>query len=247
VAGVHRLQHAVREVAGRGAAAILFALLAAGATFAGRARAADSTFVLPQAELYYQVNDRRRAYFTAGYEDILREDAHSLILSANLDFSLKPILRARLGSDDWQRARYLWARIGYEHSESKANGVSNGGEDRGVLALNARAPFEDGYGLEARLRADLRWIDGAYSTRYRVRVEGNRGVQVRGYAVLPYARAEWFYDTRYDAWSRTDLYLGTEVAVDAHFRYEVSIARQDVRQPARSTTDGLRLIAKWYF
>jgi len=227
--------------------AILAALLAAGAAPAGGARAADSTFILPQAELYYQIDDRRRAYFAAGYEDILHEDSHSLNLSANLDFSLKPILRRDLGADEWQRARYLWARIGYEHLESRESGERVSGEDRGVLALNARAPFEDGYGLEARLRADLRWIGADYSTRYRVRVEGNRGMQLSGYAILPYARAEWFYDTRYDAWTRTDLLLGTEVAVGPHFRYELNVARQDTTRPARSTGNGIRLLAKWYY
>ena len=230
------------------APALVVALLAAaGGLRAGQARAADSTFFLPQAELYYQIDERRRAYFAAGYEDVLHEDSGTLSLSANLDISLKPILRRTLGADDWQRARYFWARFGYEHLESRSNGVTDRGEERGVLALNGRVPFSEGYGLEARLRTDLRWIGSDRSERYRVRIEGNRGVQVSGYAVLPYVRAEWFYDTRYDAWARTVLQLGTEVAVSAHFRYEVLVLRQDDRLPSESKSDGLSLVAKWYY
>ena len=101
--------------------------------------------------------------------------------------------------------------------------------------------------LEGRVRADLRWIDGDYSTRYRLKFETNREFTARGRSIVPYFNIEWFYDSRYDGWSRTLYQAGSEFTLDEFVRFEVYLARQDTRLPSPSDLNALGAIIKWYF
>jgi hypothetical protein len=91
---------------------------------------------------------------------------------------------------DWQRGRYLWARVGYERvfKDTEGGGGPSVAEDRGVLPLWGKVPLPGGVWLENRARVDLRWIGGEYSTRYRLRVEATREFSVAGHAIVPYER-----------------------------------------------------------
>jgi len=70
---------------------------------------------------------------------------------------------------------------------------------------------------------------------------------VRDHTVVPYCNVEWFYDTRYDGWARVLYQFGPEVTVNEHFRYEIYLARQVDRLPAKETLNALGFVAKWYF
>ena len=101
--------------------------------------------------------------------------------------------------------------------------------------------------LEARVRADFRWIGDDYSNRYRFKVEVTREYTVHGHAVVPYFNVEWSYDTRYDGWARTQYQLGPEVTMSEHFRFEIYLERQNQRLPERSDLNALGLNLKWYY
>ena len=101
--------------------------------------------------------------------------------------------------------------------------------------------------LEGRARVDFRWIDGVYSTRYRLRLEATREFLVKGHPVVPFLNAEAFYDTRYDGWSRFLYEAGTEVTVDKHFRFELKVSRMTDVLPDHSAVNALGLVAKWYY
>ena len=176
-------------------------------------------------------------------------DSQSLDLAAYLDISIKPILRKELlETDDWQRSRYLWARIGYDRVFKATDDThAEVAEDRGIVSFFGKHPLPAKVWLEARARADLRWIGGDYSTRYRFRVEATREFTVRNRTVVPYFHVEWFYDTRYDGWARTLYQVGPEVTVNQHFRYEIYVARQKDRLPTESTTNAVGVVAKWYY
>ena len=94
------------------------------------------------------------------------------------------------------------------------------------------------------MRADLRWTDNQYSTRYRARLEANREFDVLGYTVVPYINYEWFFDTRYDAWTRTLAQAGAEITFGKHFRFEAYLASQKDKQPSDESLIALGLIAK---
>ena len=217
---------------------------------AGSARAADATEFWPELSAYVQLNERSRAFFDAARALGKEADVKSGDIAACLDVSLKPIARLRrdLLSEDWQRNRYLWARVGYDRifEATDSSGVEVV-EDRAVLALYGRVPLPAAVWLETRTRADFRWIGDEYSNRYRFRLDLSREFDVRERPVVPYLNFEWFYDTRYDDWARTLATLGAEVTVTDHFRFEVYLARQADRLPAEKDLDALGVALKWYY
>jgi hypothetical protein len=222
----------------------------AGLACAGTARAGDATEVWPELTAFLQLNERSRAVFDASYALGKESDVKSADIAAYLDVSLKPIARFRqdLLTQDWQRNRYLWARVGYDRvfEVTDSTGVDVV-ENRGVLAVYGRVPLPAALWLETRARADFRWIGDEYSNRYRFRLDLSREFTVLEHAVVPYCNFEWFYDTRYDDWSRTLATLGAEVSLTDHFRYEVYLARQADRLPTEKDLDALGVVLKWYY
>jgi hypothetical protein len=228
----------------------LFVLACASVSFAGSAHAADASELWPEFNGFWQLNDRARAFFDLAYALGKESDVKSGNLAAYLDVSLKPIapLRRDLLSEDWQRNKYLWARVGYdrifEAVDSEGFDVV---ENRGVIAVYGRVPLPAAAWLETRTRADFRWIGGEYSNRYRFRLDLSREFAVRDRGVVPYCNFEWFYDTRYDDWARTLLTVGAEVTMTDHFRYEVYLARQADRVPEEKDLNALGVVLKWYY
>ena len=222
---------------------ILLACLA----LSSAAQAADTTEAWPEVSLFYGLGPRARAYLDASYADGKESDTLSRDLSLFLDVPLKPVLRKDLLSDDWQRSKYLWARIGYTHVDKTADGTQGVPEDRGVVALYGKVTLPAGIWLESRARADMRWIGDDYSNRYRIRLEATREFTTRRRTVVPYLNYEWFYDTRYDGWARTLWMAGAEVTVNEHFRYEVYAAGQQDRHPSDESVAAFGFVAKWYY
>jgi len=228
---------------------VILATIFALQVLAGNALAANYTEFWPELGTYYQFNPRVRSYLDMSYSKGMETGQLGLDASASIDVSLKPMLRKTLLSEQWERSRYLWARFGYTRVFNLEGGGSRGvSENRGVIALYGKAPyFPAGIALGARVRADLRWIGGGYSDRYRLRLDVSREVEMRGHTVVPYINYEWYYDTRYDAWSRTLLQGGVEITEDPYFRYEVYLAQLNVHDPSASTTNALGIVLKWYF
>jgi hypothetical protein len=217
-------------------------------TLAGVVHAADSSEFWPEASGFFALSPRARIYVNAAYAEAKESDDKSLDLAAYVDVSLKPVLRKELQEKDWQRSRYLWARIGYDRVFEASDGEgAEVSEDRGIVALYAKAPLPAEFWLEARVRSDLRWIGDDYSTRYRFRVEATREFTVLDHTVVPYFNVEWFYDTRYDGWARTLYQLGPEVTLSKHFRFEIYLARQEDRLPSSSSTNAVGVVMKWYY
>jgi hypothetical protein len=233
---------------GRFTSGVLLGSLCVCQTLAAVAHAADSSEFWPELSGFLRLNPRTRIHLNAAYAEAKESDTSSLDLAAYLDVSLKPILRKELQAEDWQRSRYLWARIGYDRVFKAIDGAdAEVSEDRGIVSLYAKAPLPAEFWLEARVRADLRWIGDDYSTRYRFKVEATREFTVLNHTVVPYFNVEWFYDTRYDGWARTLYQLGPEVTLNKHFRFEVYVARQEDRLPSASSTNAFGVVAKWYY
>ena len=211
------------------------------------AHAADAREFWPELSLYVKRSRLVRFFFDLSYAQGKESFSRALDMAGSLDLSIKPVGRKRLQQEDWARNRYLWARIGYVHILKGEGGVPSPAEDRGVVALLGKLPLPGDVWLEGRTRADLRWISDTYSTRYRFRAEVTREFTLGGFPVTPYFNAEWFWDTRYDGWSRTLYQLGPEVTLSKRFRFEVYGAHQVDRLPRESTLDALGVVGKWYF
>jgi len=226
----------------------VLALACASFCLAGEARAEAAAELWPELNGFVQLNDRARAFFDLAYALGKESDVRSGNLAAYLDVSLKPVARQELLTGDWQRNKYLWARVGYDRIfEATDSAGLQVVENRGVAALFGRVPLPAAVWLETRTRADFRWIGDEYSNRYRFRLDLSREFAVRDHAVVPYCNFEWFYDTRYDDWARTLLTVGAEVTMTDHFRYEVYVARQADRRPEETDLSALGVVLKWYY
>ena len=79
----------------------------------GSAHAADSSEIWPELSFFKKLSPRARLFFDAAYAEGKESDDTSLDLAAYLDVSLKPF-RKKLQTEDWQRNRYFWMRVGYD-------------------------------------------------------------------------------------------------------------------------------------
>jgi len=225
----------------------LSAALVGWLTAADVAGAADSSEIWPELSYFKKLNPKTRLFLNAAYAEGKESDDASLDLAAYLDVSLKPF-RKKLQTEDWQRNRYFWARVGYDRIFKSTDGESaEFSENRGIVSFHANAQLPAEIVLEARARADLRWIGDDYSKRYRFRLEATREFTVLDHTVVPYFNVEWFYDTRYNGWARTLYKLGPVITAGPHFRYEMYVAYQEDHLPSKSDLNALGLNLKWYY
>jgi Protein of unknown function (DUF2490) len=200
-----------------------------------------------ELNLFKKVNPTTRLYFVVADTKGKESEFRTIDLAGFVDLTLGPQLPRRRQKQDWQTRKYLWVRIGYDHIFKAEDKTRTAQENRGIVALYGRVHLPGAILFEARTRADLRWIDGNYSTRYRFRAEVNRDFTVLDRVVTPYVQAEYFYDTRYDGWAR-DLYqVGAEIGVTGHFRVEPSVVRQLDHLPSQSGLHAFSFVARWYY
>ena len=146
--------------------AALFACQALG----GAAHAADSSEFWPELSAFIALSSGTRLYLDASYAQDKESAARTLDLSAFVDISIEPIFREQLRTDDWQRSRFFWTRLGYTRVFKATDSAPYVAEDRGIVSVYGKVPLPSEVWLEARARADLRWIGHDYSTRYRFRL-----------------------------------------------------------------------------
>ncbi len=207
----------------------------------------------PGFDGYIKLKPRTRLYLMAALVRAQEPEAASggiyrdLQLGAHLDISLRPIFRRKLAmKGDWERERYLWARIGYRYGTSLGDVESKFREHRGILELTGRAPLPRDFWIVLRNRVDLRDVNGNYSTRYRIRLTVEREVRLFGLDTVPYVNAEAFYDTRYDTWNRQRYQAGLEIALSKRWRIEPYYTRQNEQRSDTPHLNAFGLSVKYY-
>jgi hypothetical protein len=215
----------------------------------GNARADDPWEFWPELNLYQGLSPTTRLYLVTAYGTGKESTLRTLDLAGYFDVTLKPRLIQHLSVEesDWERNKYLWLRVGFDYIVRAEGETRIVPEYRGIVALSARAYLPEEILVELRARADLRWIEGDSSTRYRFRVEVNREFMAWGHPVTPWVQAEVFYDTRYDGWARQLYQAGAEVGLTEHFRLEPSVARQVDTLPDPVGLWAVALVARWYY
>jgi hypothetical protein len=211
------------------------------------ARGADTTEFWPEFNAFVRLEPRTRLYFVTAYAKGKESPNRTVDMAGYVDLSFMPIGRPVRGQEDWARNRYLWTRVGYDHVFEAEGQVRTPSEDRGILSIYAKDELPGGVWLEGRVREDLRWIDGEFSTRDRLRGEATREFSLYRHPVTPYLNAEWFYDHRYDGWSRILVMAGTEITASERLRFEAYLARQKELLPKESALNALGVLVKLYY
>ena len=186
---------------------------------------AQSTQLWPEISVFTRLNDRMRFYFLATTVKEHRESTEGEF-GPNFDFYLRPFKdRKRVAGFrlDESKKQSLLVRVGYRYLDSFSGDPS---EHRIVLEATARYPLKGGVLVSNRGRTDVRFIDGEYSWRFRSRLSVETEFSIGPVRMNPYVRGEAFYDSRFDAWSRTEWIGGTafplnrRVELEGYFDYQ---------------------------
>jgi hypothetical protein len=227
---------------------VLVSSLAALAGLVAPLHAGDhSSEFVPEVNAFLKFTDSARLFLLGDMtRDATENETTEKELGLHLDLTLRPQLRSRLGEANWARDRYLWTRVGYSVLNRPDSGGRSPTERRGIVEVTARVPLGNEFWLVNRGRVDLRDIQGDHSQRYRLRLGIEREITIGGVAVVPYAQAEVFYDTRFDAWSRRLYQSGAEIEITRHWRIEPYYARQKDTRPATAYVDRVGLVLKYF-
>ena len=186
---------------------------------------AQTTQVWPEISAFTRLNDRMRFYFLATTVKESQESTDGEF-GPNFDFYLRPFReRKRLAGFrlDESKNRFLLLRVGYRYLNSFSGDPD---EHRVVFEATARYPLMGGVLVSNRGRIDARFIDGEYSWRFRSRLSVEKEFAIGPVRMNPYARGEVFYDSRFDAWSRTEWIGGSafplnrRVELEGYFDYQ---------------------------
>jgi Protein of unknown function (DUF2490) len=200
---------------------VLAALIVVSSGIAAHAQ----TQVWPEISVFTKLNDRMRFYVLA--TTVKESQAFTEgEFGPNLDFYLRPFReRKRLAGFrlDESKNRFLLLRVGYRYLDSFSGDPY---EHRIVLEATARYPLTGGVLVSNRGRVDARFIDREYSWRFRSRLSVEKEFSIGPIRMNPYVRAELFYDSRFDAWSRTEWIggaafpLNRRVELEGYFDYQ---------------------------
>ena len=155
----------------------------------------------PEVDAYLSLNSNVRLSFFAAATRENREGT-SAEIGPNIDFYFKPLVKLKritVFELDPSKSRLLTLRLGYRYMP-ETNGPT---EHRGLIEATGRYPLVRGVLLSDRNRVDFRFIDGEFAWRYRNRISAERTVSIRSYHFIPYLRAEAYYDSNFQKWSRT--------------------------------------------
>ncbi len=210
------------------------------------AKSQQSVQFWPEIDTYVKLDDRFRLFFNASNS----REAGSAIGSefgANLDIFLKPLHRLQrptLFRLDRSQSRFLVFRIGYRYLPSPGQPLEN----RVVLEATSHHPLVAGAVISDRNRADLRWVGGVFSWRYRNRLAVERTVPIFSYHFTPYVHAETYYDSNYHKLNRTALDFG--VVFPIRRRFEIEPYYEHMNHTGKSPnrqTDAVGLTLSVYF
>jgi hypothetical protein len=131
----------------------------------------------------------------------------------SIEVYVKPLLRLRnlstLAKDE-ARARILVLNVGYRYLPGAQ---SDRAENRIVLSATPNVPLIWKLIVSNRNQMELRFIQGAFSWRYRNRLVVQRPFQIGSYKFTPYARCEEYYSSQFSKWYDTALSAGVNLPV----------------------------------
>jgi hypothetical protein len=202
------------------AATLLPLLLSARAT-------AQTVEFLPEVDGYYKATSEVRLSFQAK-ETLEAEAPVTAEFGPSLDLYLKPMLRlsdiTAFDLDD-SKSRPLIVSIGYRYLPTPGSPPTN----RFEPVVTGNFPIRKLHLLLSdRNRGDLDWQGGAFTWRYRNRVQLERNFAVHSYHFSPYASAEFYYESEYSKWTDTALYAGCLFPAGKHVQLNPYYEHQNV-------------------
>jgi hypothetical protein len=208
------------------------------------AATAQETEFLPELDVYFKLNESVRLMAQAKNT---REggDPTQLAIGPSLELYTKPLVRLkRVASFDLDdaKSRPLVIAAGYRYLTGSPS------TNRMELAASSHFPAKLGLLLSDRNRSDLDWSDGKFKWRYRNRLEIEKSLTIHSYHPTPYASVEVYYESQYQKWSTTEIYVGCLFPIKKHFELDSYYEHQNnTGKKPNSQLNGIGLILNMYF
>ncbi len=184
----------------------------------GSAESTQETEFLPEVDTYLKLKPDIRVSFLA--KDT-REggDSTQAAIGPSVDFYLKPLIRLKritaFDLDD-AKSRPLVLTAGYNFLAAPNSPSTN----RVIISVTSHLPIKADLLLTDRNRADLDWSNGAFTWRYRNKPSLQRTFAIHSYHLMPYASAEFYYESQYTKFSTTELYAGANLPLGKHLQFD---------------------------
>jgi hypothetical protein len=179
---------------------------------------AQETQFLPEVDLYRKLNSNIRLW-TQASDTRDGGDPTQASLGPSLEFYLKPLVRlknvAAFDLDD-AKTRPLLLSVGYRYLTAPNSSSTN----RMVLIATSHVPAKPGLIISDRNRSDLDWSDGKFYWRYRNKLEIQKSLVIHSYHPAPYSSVEVYYESQYEKWSTTEVYVGCLFPIENHFELD---------------------------
>ena len=193
--------------------------MAALALFSRVPASAQTAQLLPEIDTYLKLNPDVRISFQAK-ETREGGDPTQAEIGPSIDFYLKTFSKlvqkiTALDLDD-SKKRFLVFSAGYRYLPSP----NSPPENRTELVATFHVPAKGRFLISDRNREDLDWSHGNFSWRYRNRPTVERTLWIHSYRFIPYASAEFFYESQYQKWSTTSVYAGCLFPVKKHVQFD---------------------------
>ena len=174
---------------------------------------AQETQFLPELDVYLKLNENVRL---VGQAKDTREggDPTQLTIGPTLELYTKPLVRLKRVTSfdlDDAKSRPLVFAAGYRYSTGSPS------TNRLELVATSHFPTKPGLLLSDRNRSDLDWSDGKFKWRYRNKLAVEKALVIRSYHPAPYASVEVYYESQYQKWSTTEIYVGCLFPIKKHF------------------------------
>lgn len=186
--------------------------------------AQESEF-LPELDVYLKLNSsvRLRAQASDTREG---GDPTQFSIGPDLELYTKPLLRLeRVTSFDLDdaKARPFVVTAGYRYLTAPDSPSTN----RMELTATSHFPTRPGLLLSDRNRSDLDWSDGKFKWRYRNKLEIEKPLAIRTYHPAPYSSVEVYYESQYQKWSTTEVYVGCLFPIRKRFEFDTYYEHQN--------------------
>jgi uncharacterized protein DUF2490 len=200
----------------------------------------------PEVDAYWKLNENVRLYFVASQTRENRSGTDAEI-GPNIDFYLNPLFKLKkitVFQLDQSKSRPLMLRFGYRYLPSSDNPP----EQRIVMEATPRYPLISGFLITDRNRCDLRFVESYFSWRYRNRLAAEKELTLKSVHFIPYGRAEVYYDSNYNKFSRTTVDAGSIFPIGKHVELEGYYEHQnDTGKSPNRQVNALGLVLNLYF
>jgi hypothetical protein len=231
----------------RAVAALVLAVLVSRSPAAG---ADPSTQLWPRLELGLRTSSRIRFLLAAQSQIAPASGYVAGQVEGEVEMSIAPLRDMLFRTVQPARQERATLGIGYRYGGPIAAGDIGGSQEQRILVEGTfRLLLPAAILATDRNRFEARRLDGDWSWRYRNRLELARSFDARSLRVVPLARAEVFYDSRYDAWPRLRLEAGTEIEelVGHRSMIEVYLFRQLDDRSQTSPVNGVGITLAVYY